>query len=499
MGFPRKNPLRLPIRIRLSISYFLIFAFAGTLLVGASWFMARRSLYFELDHEIGEHIDDVHDFIAAHRLGGDETRARAEIAAEFDLKDDGKWLEIADGQGRWVYRPWRMQVVPQDLPPASSIPSGGAFTEFAVGSKTVRALRRSFTADGRVWVVESGLTLTKTDLTLARFRNGLLLIAPAVLLMAGLAGHLISRRALDPVAAIAQEAQRIHDGNLQSRLPRLDTRDELAHLSSTLNDMLERIESAVRSVRDFTAHASHELRTPVALIRSEADLALRFDRSASEYRQAIVAIGAEAQQMSSLLDSLLFLARVDAGTEQARLEPVDAQLLCVQAWRKWRPVLREAGLRLTADLPSGPLMVLADNLYLSRLLNVILENAGKYTPGGGSVRLALAISGGGARFEVRDTGVGIPPQEQNRIFDRFFRAGNVREASAPGSGLGLALAAWIAARHQTAIEVHSEPGVGSCFAWTLSLASQLHAELSGGDAGYEVESARVVTVLDRAG
>ena len=107
--------------------------------------------------------------------------------------------------------------------------------------------------------------------------------------------------------------------------------------------------AGVRSVRDFTAHASHELRTPVALIRSEAELALRFDRSPREYREAICLIGAEAQQMSSLLDSLLFLARIDAGTEHARLEEVDAQLLCARAFVKWRPVLREAGVHLTAD------------------------------------------------------------------------------------------------------------------------------------------------------
>jgi signal transduction histidine kinase len=463
--------LKLPIRIRLSVSYFLIFAFAGTLLVCASWYMGRRSLYFELDHEMDEHIDDVRDFIGAHHLGSEDAQARAAIAVEFQLKDDGKWLQVADGNGNWIYRPWRMRIAPHNLPAAATIPAGGSFTEFAAGSKTVRALRRTFTADGRVWVVESGVTLTKTNLVLARFRNGLLLIAPVVLLMAGIAGHLISRRALDPVAAIAQEAQRIHEGNLQGRLPRLDTRDELAHLSATLNDMLERIESGVRSVRDFTAHASHELRTPVALIRSEAELALRFDRSPREYREAICVIGAEAQQMSSLLDSLLFLARIDAGTEQARLEEVDAQLLCARACCKWRPAFRDAGVHLTADLPSGPLMVLADSLYLPRLLNVILENAGKYTPCGGSVRLALATRGGHARFEVRDTGVGIPPEDKSRIFDRFFRAGNARGANVPGSGLGLALASWIVARHGTVIEVQSEPGIGSCFNWVLPLAS----------------------------
>lgn len=486
--------MNLPIRTRLSLSYFFIFAAAAILLVGASWYMARQSLYFELDHEMDERIDDVRDFIAANRLGGDEARAATAIAAEFDLKDEGKWLQIADGEGHWIYRPWRMRIDPHPLPAPASLPLHGDFAEFDARGKTVRTLRRAFTADGRVWVVESGITLTKTDLVLARFRNGLLLIAPAVLLVAGLAGHSLSRRALDPVSAIAREAQRIHEGNLQSRLPRLDTRDELAHLSSTLNDMLERIECGLRSVQDFTAHASHELRTPLALIRSEADLALRFDRSPRHYREAISVIGAEARQMSSLLDSLLFLARVDAGTEQARLEPVDATHLCAQAWGKWSPLLSQAGIRLTADLPSRPLLVLADTLYLPRLLNVILENAGKYTLEGGSVRLALSLSGEAARFEVSDTGLGIPAPEQGRIFDRFFRASNAHAAGTAGSGLGLALAAWIAARHQTKIEVRSELANGSCFSWSLPALSPFQLDRSDSSATIDAPSGRLAGI-----
>lgn len=477
--------MSLPIRTRLSLSYFLIFAFAGSLLVGASWAIARHSLLFELDHEMDEHIDDVHDFVAANGLIDDEAKAHSAIAEEFGLKDEGKWLQIEDAQGHWIYRSRHMLLAPHAIPAAASLPRKGSFLNFQGGDDPVRSLRRAFTIDGHVWVVEMGSDLTKTNRVLADFRDDLLLIAPIVLLMAGFAGHLLSRRALDPVAAIATEAQRIHEGNLQKRLPCLDTRDELAHLSSTLNDMLERIESGVRSVRDFTAHASHELRTPVALIRSESDLALRFDRSPREYRDAINIIAAEAQQMSSLLDSLLFLARIDAGTEEARLERVDAQLLCAQVCRKWRTAFREAGIRLSADLPAAPLVVIADSFYLPRLLNVILENALKYTPADGSVKLALTLHGGLARFEVSDTGVGIPDEDRSRIFDRFFRAGNVREANASGSGLGLALAAWIADRHKTKIEVSSNQGDGSCFSWSLPVVSPSEMELRNADAETE--------------
>ncbi len=459
--------MQLPIRIRLSIWYFVIFSFAGLLLSAASYYLARRSLYLELDHELGEHIDDVRDFFRAEGLGGDYQRERAEIAAQFQLQDEGKWLQIQDDQGRWVFRPWRMQIAPHDVPLAKSLSADGNYAEFPAGTKRIRSLRRSFTVNGHTFVVESGMTLTKADQTLLHFRNGLLLISPVIFLIAGFAGHLLSRRALDPVAAIAREAQRIHDGNLQTRLPQLETRDELAHLSSTLNEMLERIEAGVRSVRDFTAYASHELRTPVTFIRMETDLALRFDRSNAEYREAIAMIDAEALRMSSLLDSLLFLARTDAGAESAQLEPVNARKLCLQACKKWNYQFK--GRKLLVSVPAEPAMVIADKMYLPRLLSIILENAGKYTPAGGLVELKLEIMQEFARFEVHDSGIGILDMDRGRIFDRFFRGSNVQEANAHGSGLGLALAAWIAARHNTFIEVSSTPGKGSCFSWVLSL------------------------------
>ncbi|MGP8251398.1 MAG: ATP-binding protein [Terracidiphilus sp.] len=463
--------MQLPIRIRLSISYFVIFSVAGVLLCCAAYFLAQRSLYIAFDHELDEHVDDVHDFFAAHGLANDVDRARAETADEFGLKDDGKWLQISDEQGRWIYRARRMLIAPHDVPPASALPPQGNFIEFGAGPKKVRALRRAFKLDGHTFVVETGSTLTKTDQTLLLFRNGLLLIVPAVFLMAGFAGHMMSRSALTPVAAIAREAQRIHDGNLENaRLPQLKTRDELAHLSATLNEMLERIESGVRSVRDFTAYASHELRTPVAMIRTEADLALQQQRSNNEYREAIEVIGSEAQRMSALLDSLLFLARADAGAEQVQLEPVDARRLCSQAFEKFRPVFQRARISFIAKLPSGRVMVMADAPYLQRLLNIVLENAVKYTPPGGKVELTIESSFDSARFEVSDTGIGIPLMDRPHIFERFRRAANARDAHMNGSGLGLSLAAWIAAHHHTQIEVESDVGAGSSFSWRLPLA-----------------------------
>lgn len=475
--------MHLPIRIRLSISYFVIFSLAGIILCAASYIMARRSLYVALDHSLDEHIDDVRDFIAAHALADDSERARQELADQFKIKDEGKWLQIADAKGHWIYRSPHLELASHGLPPLALVPRQGNFAEFIIGSVHVRSLCRTFTVQGKTFLVENGISLTKTNQTLLLYRNSMLLLLPAVFLMAGLTGHLISRRALQPVATIAREAQRIHDGNLQTRLPSLESRDELAHLSSTLNDMLERIESGVRSVRDFTAYASHELRTPLTLIRTEADLALRFERSASEYREAIAVISAEAKLMASLVDSLLFLARADAGAEQVQLQNVDAVRLCLQAYEKWQPLLAHTGVQLVADLPESEVPVQADPAYMQRLLTVILENAGKFTRPGGSVYLGLQVNGDSACFAIRDTGIGIPEQDRVHIFERFRRGGNVQSVRAQGSGLGLALAAWIASRHHTVIHVESEIGSGSSFLWKLPLRREPRA-LPGAQADF---------------
>ena len=461
--------MKIPIRIRLSVTYFAIFAVAGTLLCFAFYLMAERSLSMVLDHQLEEDAEDVRDFLIARQLGASAERAGKEVAEEFSSKDEGKWLQIQEDSGRWIYRSRHILARPHDLPAASTLRADGSIFETVSGSKRIRFLRRPFAIDGHTFVIEIGISLSKTGKTLQLLRNELLLISPLIFIAAGLSGHLVSRRALMPVAAIAHEAQRIHNGNLQTRLPRLETRDELAHLSSTLNEMLERIESGVHSVRDFTAYASHELRTPVAFIRAEADLALKFERPVSEYREAIQAIASEAQSMSALLDSLLFLARIDAHTERVELQPSDARKICLGAFKRWSSRFHNAGIQLNAQLPAAPVEIMADQRYFQRLLDILLENALKYTRTGGVSWLLVETRNGNAHFSVKDTGIGIPEDERQSIFERFRRGSNAQDAKIPGSGLGLTLAAWIAARHHTALAVESVVNVGTSFLWVLPL------------------------------
>jgi signal transduction histidine kinase len=158
-----------------------------------------------------------------------------------------------------------------------------------------------------------------------------------------------------------------------------------------------------------------------------------------------------------------------------KLAPVDARRLCLQAYEKWSPLLARVRVRLHVHLPDEAPKVLTDAAHFQRLLNILLENAGKYTPAGGKVFLEFEVKAGRARFSISDTGIGIPSTDLPHIFERFRRASNVQQADVSGSGLGLALAAWIARHHATWIEVESGPGAGSTFAFDLMVAREANS------------------------
>jgi heavy metal sensor kinase len=299
--------------------------------------------------------------------------------------------------------------------------------------------------------------------TLHLFRAYLLMFAPMLLLAAAGGGYWLSRRALSPVDALARTAREISGTNLNSRLQKLDTGDELQRLSDTLNEMLDRIESAFRRITEFTADASHELRTPVSLIRTEAELALRRNRGEAEYKESLQHILLEAERTTSLIEQLLSLARADSGRESLRLQPVDLSETLRSVVDGWQQVARIRNLQFTACLDVPPYYVLGDETLLRRLADILLDNAFKYTSAPGSVQLSLVPKADSVAITVKDSGVGIAEEEQGRIFERFYRVDKARTRVQGGAGLGLAIAQWIVAQHAGSIAVESRPGDGSTF------------------------------------
>ena len=299
-----------------------------------------------------------------------------------------------------------------------------------------------------------------------------LLASPLVLLLASAGGYWMSRRALEPVDQIARTAEEIGAQNLSERLPVRGSGDELDRLSATLNSMFARLEAAFRRITQFTADASHELRTPVAIIRTTAEVTRSKPRSAEEYAKALDGILTESERTSRLIEDLMLLARADAGVDSMAREPINlAECLrdaCaeVQVLAEYKKICVEAG-ELKESTVSG------DEQAIRRLFLILLDNAIKYTGSGGKVQVNLSLGAAAGKrtavIEVRDTGIGIAAEDIPHIFERFYRAAKDRSRTTGGAGLGLSIARWITERHGGEIEAESTAGTGSTFRVRLPL------------------------------
>lgn len=322
---------------------------------------------------------------------------------------------------------------------------------------------------GEHYIVEVGLPLTDTQNALDRLRNILLGLLPLGVLLGSAGGWWMSRRALSPVDEMTRAARSLSLRNLRARLTVPATGDELARLAETWNEVLGRLDNAVQRLVQFSADASHELRTPVALVRTTAEVALRHERSPADYRRALAQIQGEAEQMSQLIEALLWLARSDSGQERNPYTLVDLCILVQSACKQLAPPAFARQLQFTCRTSCEAVEVLGDEGSLRRLTVLLIENALKYTLPGGTVEVWVGRHAHGAMIEVRDTGIGIAPEDLPHIFERFWRADRAR-TSGSGTGLGLAIAKEIVESHCGSITVESSPQRSTVFTVILPTA-----------------------------
>jgi two-component system, OmpR family, sensor kinase len=307
-----------------------------------------------------------------------------------------------------------------------------------------------------------GQDLMDIDASLAVIRNTLLLVSAAALVLAALGGAMLARFALRPIKAITDTAHQITvTQDLGRRIPIVVPNDELGRLSSTINDMLARLETSFEAQRRLVANVSHDLRTPLTTIRGNLDLLKRGAIDDGAIRaEALQAIGDETERMSRLVSDLLLLAQADAGMQLQR-QPVEMDTLLLEVYRQAQMMALVQGISVKLG-GEDQALVSGDVDRLRQLLLNLIDNALKYTPRGGQVVLILRRTDGWVLIEVEDSGIGIGPEDLPHIFDRFYRADRSR-ARRSGSGLGLSIAQWIAHVHGGRIEIKSELGKGSTF------------------------------------
>ena len=383
--------------------------------------------------------------------------------AKDAMRSIGDGIAILDGSGR-VLATQLERLTLADLMPPPSVPS---VMTIDAASGEWRVSTRHVTIDGGIFTVVVARPLTDLARQQREVREAMFLVIPLALLLAGAGGWWLASIGLRPVAQMAHRAASIPSSGLED-LGAAPRDDELGQLARAFNGLVARLRGALETQRQFMADASHELRTPVSIIRTAADVTLsRERRDEAEYRDALATTGAQARRLSRLVDDMLVLARADAGAYP--LQPVTLYLDdVVEECRRAVGLIASArGVTVRTHGPSD-VSIRGDEELLRRLILNLLQNAIQHSPSGGVVSVEIAPNGSRVYVRVVDTGTGIAEADRARIFERFVQLDPSRRAE--GTGLGLPIAKWIAEVHQGSLSVESTGPTGSTFCVVLPIA-----------------------------
>ena len=455
-----------PISIRLKLTAWYVAVLLASLCLFAitAFVVMRKGIEKSVDENLEGQAAGVEEVIE-RVLQAEPAQLPDELREHQALREQADFLQVCDQNGRWIYRSRLMTHYDVPLPVKAS---GSAYDVLSV-DLPMRVLVREMSAGSAKYRIQVAAPMDDFYDAMDRFKWMVLLLCPLVLVLASGGGYWLSGRALKPVDRITRAAQDINSHNLARRLEVPESGDELQRLSETLNSMLGRLEYSFNRITQFTADASHELRTPLAVMRTTTEVSLRTSRSVVDYRAAQEEILAELEKTSSLVEKLMLLARADAGVESLQRSPVNVAECLRDACKDGQVLAEVKQLKFAEHIEDQKLFIAGDPQALHRLFLILIDNAVKYTPAGGSLAVTLTQSNGSAIAEFRDTGIGVSAEDLPHIFDRFYRADKARSREFGGVGLGLSIARWVAEVHRGSIEVQSTPGAGSVFRIRLPL------------------------------
>ena len=460
------------VRIRLTFWYVLIFAVLLTAFSFLLYELLARELHQHLDQSV---ISDARTAVAGFQGQMLENQNDAIVATSHTL------LEFRPHNTYLAVRTFERQLGAHyydemSMPTVEPVLQEVVATEWLQEAQTKQApvlqtVKGFGIAGGRLAVtpipdsdffIVVAQSQAEMQQHLAVMRRIFYLSLPLMLLIAGVAGFVLARKSLSPVTAMTEQVETIHANNLHERLQVSNSHDELGRLANVFNALLARVNRSFASLREFTADASHELRTPLAIIRGEADVALSQPRTSMEYQETLAIVRDEARRLSRIVDDMLALARADAGGQQLNREELYLNDLVEECCRSVQTLAAHKNISVYCEaLPD--IEFCGDEELLRRMILNLLDNAIKYTPRGGRVRVALDETPSHIQFRVIDNGIGIPAEAAAHVFDRFYRVDKARSRAEGGSGLGLPIVKWVAEAHQGTVRLQSHPGQGSEF------------------------------------
>jgi signal transduction histidine kinase len=412
---------RIPLSLRLAAAATLASALALAILTLAITLLVHRNLVGDIDNRLQAQVTEEQ----TEDPSSVEPALSGSAAGDFG-EPVLEWNTSASGQ------PGVSDAAAASLALPAAVRSTIGLRDVRLSGTEFRVLTMAAPGGGTVSVASS---LSTVDNAIERLRNAEILLEPALLVLVFGGALLVARRTLAPVERLRRTADVVDAENADERFRPVPPHDELGRLAKTFDSMLDRLALARRRQMQLTADASHELRTPLSVLKGEAALALRRPRSRQEYRGAIERMGVEIERMENVLENLLWLARVQQDDVERPAASVDLTAAAAQAVERFAAMATSQGLRLCADLPDAPVTVDAPDGWVDRMTAIFVDNACKYTPGGGSV--TVRVTDDPATLVVEDTGPGIPVVERERLLRRFQRGDT---SGVPGSGLGLAIA-----------------------------------------------------------
>ena len=478
------------LRFKLTLWYVLIL---GILLISFSSF-----LYFTLSKSLHRDVDNklrsLAEIIASEsssplsKFGfGNIDQA---LETSMNLKPIGKFIQVLDESGNIGRKSDNLKNVqlPISLHALKNASKGLVTfeTSRSFGNTPLRIITFPVVENSHVTkIVQIASSLEEVEHALNKLFLILIITVPLALMVAILGGQFLAHQALKPVDHITQTARIITSQNLSQRIIPPKVKDEISRLIETFNEMITRLDQSFRQIKQFSSDASHELKTPLTILKGEVEVTLRKERTSQEYQQTLKSNLEEINRMSQIVEDLLLLSKADTGEIRLNKEDINLTGILNEVVAQMGMIAKSKRLHLSTSNHHQDIHIFGDALRIRELFMNLIENGIKYTEEGGSIHITLKKEnerliknqsdraeeekGGFAKIIVSDTGVGIAREDQERIFNRFFRVDKARSREEGGSGLGLSICKWIVEAHQGEIRVESELGKGSSFIVKLPL------------------------------